>query len=124
MTISRTTTMTKPPPLSRVTLAGSTVYVSGQLARGADGQIVKGGFAAQARQALNNLKSALETAGCGMSDVVKATVWLTDAGDNAEFNAIYREYFAEPYPSRSVVVSGLVAPGAMIEIEAVAYRCS
>ncbi|MEJ6011491.1 RidA family protein [Novosphingobium aquae] len=114
--------MSQPPPLSRVTIAGPTVYVSGQLARGADGKIVAGGFAAQARQALENLKSALETAGCGFSDVVKATVWLTDATDFAEFNAIYREYFAEPYPSRSVVVSGLVAPGAMVEIEAIAWR--
>lgn len=109
------------PPLSRFVRAGQTVYISGQLARGANGEIVPGGFAAQARQALDNLRAALEAAGCGLDDVAKATVWLTDAADFAEFNAIYREYFAEPYPARSVVVSGLVAPGAMVEIEAVAW---
>jgi reactive intermediate/imine deaminase len=110
------------PPISRFVEAGQTVYVSGQLARGADGQIVGGGFAAQARQALDNLKAVLTLSGCGLSDVVKATVWLTDAAYNAEFNAIYREYFTEPYPARSVVVSGLVLPDALIEIEAIAYR--
>lgn len=114
--------MASAPPLSRFVRAGQTVYISGQLARGADGAIVAGGFAAQARQALDNLRAALEAADCGLADVVKATVWLTDASDFAEFNAIYREYFTEPYPARSVVVSGLVAPGAMVEIEAVAYR--
>lgn len=114
--------MTATPPLSRFTVAGPMVFISGQLPRGADGQIVEGGFAAQARQALDNLKAVLASAGCELGQVVKATVWLTDASYFAEFNAIYREFFAEPYPSRSVVVSGLVASGALIEIEATAYR--
>jgi len=114
--------MTATPPLSRFTCAGPIIFLSGQLARGSDGKIVSGGFAPQARQALDNVKSALAAARCDLRDVVKVTVWLTDADNNTEFNAIYREYFAEPYPARSVVVSGLVAPDALIEIEATAYR--
>lgn len=112
------------PPLSRFATAGPMVFVSGQLARDGDGRISEGGFAAQARQALENLKSVLETAGCRLTEVVKVTVWLTDAADHPEFNAIYREYFTAPFPARSMVVSGLVAPGALIEVEAIAYRAA
>jgi reactive intermediate/imine deaminase len=105
-----------------VTCAGPAIYISGQLGRGGDGQIVQGGFAPQARQAMENLKAAIESAGCELSDVVKTTVWLTDATLGGEFNVIYREYFLEPFPARSMVVSGLIAADAMIEIEAIAHR--
>jgi enamine deaminase RidA (YjgF/YER057c/UK114 family) len=40
----------------------------------------------------------------------------------ADFNAVYREFFVEPYPARSVVISALVAPDAVVEIEAVASK--
>ncbi len=52
--------------------------------------------------------------------MVKVTAWLTDASYADAFNGVYREWFAEPYPTRSTVVSQLVA-AADVEIEAVAY---
>lgn len=113
--------MATKPPLSPLRFAGSTVYVSGQLPRGEDGAIVQGDASVQARQALTNLQQVLATAGLSLADVVKVTVWITDANDMADLNAVYREFFAEPYPARSTVVSGLVAPGAVVEIEAVAF---
>jgi 2-iminobutanoate/2-iminopropanoate deaminase len=109
-------------PLSRVTQAGQMIFTSGQLGRGPDGQIVAGGFANQARQALENLRAAVESTGCNLADVVKTTVWLTDRAYNAEFNMVYREFFADPFPARSVVISDLAAPEAMIEIEAIAWQ--
>ena len=112
------------PPLSPVRSAGSTVYISGQLPRGADGNIVAGDARDQTRQALANLEAALKSEGLELSDVVKVTAWITDADYMADFNSVYREYFAEPYPTRSTIVSALVAPGAMVEIEAIAYRDS
>jgi 2-iminobutanoate/2-iminopropanoate deaminase len=54
--------------------------------------------------------------------VVKTTVWLTDRAYNAEFNMVYREFFAHPFPARSVVISDLAAPEALIEIEAIAWQ--
>lgn len=114
--------MSTTPPLSRVRIAGPTVYVSGQLPRGADGAIVTGGPRDQIRQALHNLEQALASAQCTLADVVKVTAWLTDACHMAEFNLVYREFFAEPFPTRSTLVSALVVPEAIVEIEAVAYR--
>ena len=84
----------------------------------ADGSIVAGGIEDQARQALTNLEAALAQAGARLDQVVKVTAWLTDASLMPGFNAVYREFFAEPYPARSTVISGLVAGD--VEIEAVA----
>lgn len=114
--------MSQPPPLSKVRIAGPTVYVSGQLPRGAEGAIVPGAPREQVRQALQNLEQALASAGCTLSDVVKVTAWLTDARHMADFNAVYREFFADPFPTRSTLVSALVVPDAIVEIEAIAYR--
>lgn len=110
------------PPLSPSRRAGDLVFTSGQLGRDGEGRIVEGGIEAQARQAIANLVSVLTAAGCTPADVVKVTAWLTDPDFAAAFNDIYRETFGAPYPARSTVISGLLAPGALIEIEAIAYR--
>jgi reactive intermediate/imine deaminase len=108
------------PPLSRARHAGDLLFVSGQLPRREDGAIMSGGIAAQAERALDNLRRALEAEGCDLADVVKTTVWLTDPGDAPTFNQVYRTFFADPFPARSMVVSALLADGALVEIEAIA----
>lgn len=110
------------PPLSAARTAGSLVFTSGQLARGDDGAIVSGGIEAQAERALANLVRVLAAEGCAPRDVVKVTAWLTDPAFGAAFNDAYRRIFALPYPARSTVVSALLAPDALIEVEAVALR--
>lgn len=115
--------MTSPapaPPLSKARRAGNLLFVSGQLPRGADGRVVEGDISAQARQALENLKSVLALNGARPDQVVKVTAWLTDLSGMDAFNAAYKEVFEPPYPARSVVQAGLVA-GAAVEIEAVAW---
>ncbi|RKF18979.1 RidA family protein [Altericroceibacterium spongiae] len=108
------------PPLSPARRAGGLLFLSGQLPRGADGAIAGSGMLEQARLALSNLKKLLESEGCSPDDVVKVTAWITDAADMAAFNLAYCELFDTPYPARSTVVSALVAPGALVEIEAIA----
>lgn len=109
------------PPLSPVREAGPLLFISGQLPRQSDGQIVSGCIRTQTEQAIKNLEAQLSSHGLTLSDVVKTTVWLTSAEDSTGFNEVYREYFLPPYPARSTVVSGLVAD-ARVEIEAVAFR--
>lgn len=109
-----------PPPLSRARRAGGLLFVSGQLPRGADGAIVEGDFTAKAERALANLVAALAAEGLEPRHVVKVTAWLTDPADAAAFNQAYVKVFAEPFPARSVVVSGLVAADAAVEVEAIA----
>lgn len=111
------------PPLSPFRIAeGQIVFLSGQLPRQADGSIVDGGMEAQAQQAMDNLSAVLSSAGLDFSDIVKTTVWITDPSLMGQLNAVYERYFPQPFPARSVVVSGLVAPGALLEIEAIACR--
>ncbi|HEX4712961.1 RidA family protein [Phenylobacterium sp.] len=108
------------PPLSKARRAGDLLFLSGQLPRGADGEIVEGDVAVQTRRALDNLLAVLETHGGTAADVVKVTAWLTDRRHYQAFNEVYRQVFGPPYPARSVVVCDLVAD-ADVEIEATAY---
>jgi 2-iminobutanoate/2-iminopropanoate deaminase len=106
------------PPLSKVRRAGNLLFLSGQLARGADGAIVEGDIRVQTRQAIANLEAVLESQGASLQDVVKVTAWLTDPEDMAGFNEAYRSAFPSPFPARSTVICGLVAGN--VEIEAIA----
>ena len=77
---------------------------SGYLGTAPDGSgLVSGGFAAETRQALDNIKAVLEAAGCAMTDVIRVNVSLTDINRFAEMDAIYCEYFSEPYPTRNTI---------------------
>lgn len=110
-----------PLPISKVVRAGGFVFVSGQVGWTADGKLVGHTVAEQARQALENIRKLLSDAGCTFNDVVKATVWLVNAEDLSEFNGVYAEYMSESPPARSAVCSNLVIPGALVEIEVVAF---
>jgi 2-iminobutanoate/2-iminopropanoate deaminase len=109
------------PPYSPVVVAGDLVYTAGQVAMDASGTIVAGGIAEQTEQVLRNLAACLDAAGCGMDDVVKTTVFLADLADFPACNDVYARHFSRPYPARSTVQVGL-APGLLVEIEAVAKR--
>jgi 2-iminobutanoate/2-iminopropanoate deaminase len=108
-------------PYSPVVLGDGLVWTSGQVAVDAAGSIVPGGITEQTRQVLRNIAACLAAAGCTMDDVVKVTAFLADLGDFAAFNEEYAAHLAEPRPARSTVEVGL-APGLLVEIEAVAVR--
>ena len=108
-------------PYSQAIQVGNLVYTSGQIPIDpAIGVFVEGGIKEQTRQSLTNVKSILEEAGLSMSNVVKTTVFLADMNDFADMNAIYAEFFSEPYPSRSAVAVKTLPKGALIEIEVIA----
>jgi 2-iminobutanoate/2-iminopropanoate deaminase len=108
-------------PYSDTREAHGLVFVSGQLAFGAD-RTISGDITAQTNVVLDRIERLLTAEGLGLKDVVKATVWITDAANFSAFNAAYRARMPDPLPTRSTVVSGMVLPGALIEIEVVAAR--
>lgn len=84
--------------------AGSLLVTSGYLGTHPDGSgVVKGGFEAEVRQALDNIKAVLDAAGVSLSQVIRVNVSLTDINRFAEMDAIYREYFRDPYPTRNTI---------------------
>jgi 2-iminobutanoate/2-iminopropanoate deaminase len=109
-------------PFSPVVVSGDLVYTAGQVGSDINGD-VPDGVEAQTRQALENLRNCLAAAGCGLRDVMKVNSYLANIGDFAGYNAVYREYFEEPYPARTTVGAAL-ADGLLVEIEAVARRPS
>ena len=111
-------------PYSQAIDCGTFLVTSGQIALDpATGEMVKGGVAEQARQALLNLKAILAEAGLTMDSVVKTTVFLQNMGDFAAMNAVYAEFFTEGnYPARSAVEVGALPKGALVEIEAICSK--
>ena len=108
-------------PYSQAIRVGHLVYTSGQIPIDpATGAFVEGGIREQTRQSLTNVRAILAEAGLAMSDVVKTTVFMADMNDFAEMNAVYAEFFAEPYPARSAVAVKTLPKGALVEIEVVA----
>ena len=108
-------------PYSQAIRVGNLVYTSGQIPIDpATGAFVEGGIKEQTRQSLTNVRAILSEAGLAMSDVVKTTVFMADMNDFAEMNAVYAEFFAEPYPARSAVAVKTLPKGALVEIEVVA----
>ena len=108
-------------PYSQAIQVGNLVYTSGQIPIDpATGQFVEGGIMNQTRQSLLNVKAILEEVGLTMGDVVKTTVFMADMNDFADMNAVYAEFFAEPYPARSAVAVKTLPKGALVEIEVIA----
>jgi 2-iminobutanoate/2-iminopropanoate deaminase len=110
-------------PYSPVVVSGDLVYTAGQVANDESGRIVSGEIEAQCRRVLDNVRACLRAAGCELSDVIKVNAFLTDLAHFDVYNAVYREYFSEPYPARTTVGAAL-APGLLVEVEVVARRSS
>jgi 2-iminobutanoate/2-iminopropanoate deaminase len=110
-------------PYSPAIACGDLVFVSGQTPlEAATGKLVAGDIAAQARQCLQNLQGILEAAGLSFAHVVKTNIFLTDMGDFAAVNEVYKSYFREPYPARSTIAVAALPMGAVVEIEMIASR--
>ena len=107
-------------PYSQAVQIGNMIYTSGQIALDLEGNMVEGDIHDQTRQVLRNLKNVLESAGSGLDQVLKTTIYLTDMDDFIPVNTIYAEFFGEHKPARSTVCVKSLPKNAMIEIDAIA----
>jgi enamine deaminase RidA (YjgF/YER057c/UK114 family) len=98
--------------------SGEFTYVSGMVGRGPKGAIA-GDAAAQMRQALENMRSTLKTAGLGLKDVVSTNVYIADIRNLGAVDRVYREYFRPPFPARTTLEALLTGPDEMVEISAI-----
>ncbi|PVD23929.1 hypothetical protein C0Q70_17205 [Pomacea canaliculata] len=108
-------------PYSQAVIAGDTMYLSGMIGFiPTSMEIISGGAAAEADQALKNIGEVLKAAGISYSNVVKTTVLLADINDYAAVNEIYSKYFNEAKPARAAYQVAALPKGAKVEIEAIA----
>jgi 2-iminobutanoate/2-iminopropanoate deaminase len=85
-------------------------------------EVLLGDMQAQARRTLANVKQSVEAAGGTIADVTQVIVFIVNASDFPAFNDVYKEFFREPFPSRStVVVKELLVPGMLLECVVHAY---
>jgi reactive intermediate/imine deaminase len=107
-------------PFSSAVRVGDILYMSGQMGFRDDGKLAEG-MEGQARQALENIRAVLDSAGLSFRDVFHCTVMLADMGQWADFNKVYLEYFSEPLPTRSAFGASGLALGGLVELECQAY---
>jgi enamine deaminase RidA (YjgF/YER057c/UK114 family) len=97
--------------------------ISGQLPLDADGRLVGPSEPlAQAEQVFANLGLALEAAGASAADVIRLGFYVIDLADLRQIRSARDRFLgAGPPPASTLVqVSGLVAPGARLEVDALA----
>lgn len=110
------------PHYSAAVIHGGMVYVSGQLAVDpATGKVVSGGIQEHTRQALDNLKAVLARAKTDPSHVVQCRVYTSNLANWEAINSVYREFFGETKPARTIVPTRELHYGSLVEIEATAY---
>ena len=105
---------------SRAVRVGDRVHVSGTVATDEDGSVVgEGDPGAQARQAIDNVRSALEQAGGTLRDVVRTRVYLVDVDDSTAVGDAHAEAFGDVRPASTMLaVEELIEPAFLVEIEA------
>ena len=110
-------------PYAQAVEANGLVITSGQLPIDpATGAFAGEDIASQTRQSLTNIKNILAAAGASMNDVVKTTVMLKNIGDFAAMNAVYAEFFTEPFPARAAYQVAALPKDALVEIECIAVK--
>lgn len=109
-------------PYSHAVVAGGQLFISGTAGVDPNTRALAGEDAyAQTRQVLRNIQSILGAAGATLDDITHIQVNLLNIADFSEMNRAYAEFFAEPYPARTVLgVSALPKPGALLSMNAVA----
>ena len=107
-------------PYSQAQIVGNLVFSSGQIPVIPETGELAQGLEAQANQVFKNISALLSAAGSDISKVVKPTVFIKNMEDFAAINAIYAQYFTEPFPARSCVEVARLPKDVLLECEAIA----
>ena len=97
--------------------AGPFVFVSGCVAKDTNKDI-KG----QTTEILEYINKVLKEVGYTMQDIVKVQAFITDKANYSSYNEIRKQYFTQDPPASTSIVTDLLFPNVLIEIDAVAYK--
>ena len=117
------------PYSQAINIKGGITFTSGQIPLDLNtGKLVSENFGEQVIQTLDNIRGILKERNCGLSNLIKLTVYLTDLSNFDELNTIFEDYWDEwydeqtlHYPARSAVEVSKLPKNAQVEIEAIFY---
>ena len=109
-------------PYSQAVEVNGIIYTSGMIPVIPETGEIVSGIENQARQALTNVKSLLESAGSSMDKVIKTTVFIKNMDDFAKVNEVYATFFTGAFPARSCVEVARLPKDVLIEMEAIALK--
>jgi 2-iminobutanoate/2-iminopropanoate deaminase len=107
-------------PYSQAVIANGFMFLSGQIALTASGDLLSGGVRDQAEQVLKNLTAVLAAAGLTLAHVLKVTIYLRDMADFAAVNEVYSRHFTAHFPARATVAVAGLPRDVAVEMDAVA----
>jgi 2-iminobutanoate/2-iminopropanoate deaminase len=110
-------------PYSQAVKAGGMVFISGQIPIDPKtGMVVQADIKTQTKLVMENVKAIITAAGCAMSDIVKATIYLKNMSDFAAVNEIYGNYFPVDPPARATVEVSRLPKDVAVEIDFIACK--
>jgi 2-iminobutanoate/2-iminopropanoate deaminase len=112
-----------PGPFSHAAVVANWVHTSGMGGLLPEtGQVISDDVIEQTEQAIRNVESILDAAGCTLMDVVKVTLYLTDMADYPRVNDIYEKAFAPHKPARTCVAVSALPVRERMKLDTVAYK--
>ena len=109
-------------PYSQAIRIGEFLYTSGQIALNPENmEMMNGAIEEETEWVLKNLEAILKADGMSLAHVIKTTVYLTDLGEFARVNQVYKNFFGETKPARACVQVAALPKGAKVEIDAIAH---
>lgn len=110
-------------PYSHANQFGNMLFVSGQIPLDAStGELKMGSVEEETEMCLKNVQFVLQEAGYELSDVVKASIFITDMSQFARINQVYASYFTENPPARECVQVAALPRGVNVEISVIAIK--
>jgi len=88
-------------PFHPAVRAGDFIFVSGQVAKDADGNMISGTIEDETRGTIEAIRRILAEEGATLSDVVRVTTYLEDARDFGRYNRVFGEQFKDAVLART-----------------------
>src|SRR2546429_2652242 len=108
-------------PFHPAVRAGDFIFVSGQVAKDAAGNMLSGTIEQETRGTIEAISRILAEEGAALSDVVRVTTYLEDARDFGRYNRVFAEFFKDAVLARTTVEARAVI-NTKIEMDAIAYK--
>jgi 2-iminobutanoate/2-iminopropanoate deaminase len=108
-------------PFHPAVRAGDFIFVSGQVGKDAEGNMVHGTIEDETRATIETIRRVLAEDGATLADVVRVTTYLEDVRDFGRYNKVFAEYFKDAVLARTTVEARAVI-NTKVEMDAIAYR--